>query len=527
MTQPANHLYWGDTHHNIFVAPYRDIDVGRVCATARDHLDFMTMAYYTPELAPYKPGLNPEGKTGFRTERWKPQDRLDRQWAMVTEATRTHNDEGRFVLFPGYEWQGNSTSGDHNVVYRSEGPPIYRVDTLAELYECLRREDAIAIPHHTAYLPGMRGKDWSVHDERLSPFSEVYSVHGCSETDEGWVGMWHNHHMGPPVYEGTYSAALRRGLHVGAICSGDSFGYESLSGTYGQGLMGVYASELTRQALWDAFRARRVYGVTGDRIALEFSVGGVAMGACATLSGAREIRVGVRGLDAIDRIEILRDERVIHTHCHQGTWEPPRAGSGGRFLLRLEAGWGPTEQELEVGEHRWEGCLRLSQGRFIRSVPCWVTHGQAPVVLGRDTAAFSMTTRPGQVRQAWQNANVFECEADPGSTVSVQLNGMEWCGTVAEMMTGSRVMWFRDECVKTLRGLRGLSPEECPRDDPYYQLAYKARIHRVQPECAYTATCTIVDDEPVAGETCYRVRVEQRNGQRAWSSPVWVASQPA
>ncbi|MCK4374849.1 MAG: hypothetical protein KAX19_05945, partial [Candidatus Brocadiae bacterium] len=25
------------------------------------------------------------------------------------------------------------------------------------------------------------------------------------------------------------------------------------------------------------------------------------------------------------------------------------------------------------------------------------------------------------------------------------------------------------------------------------------------------------------GEVHYRVRVEQRNGQRAWSSPIWVA----
>jgi hypothetical protein len=30
------------------------------------------------------------------------------------------------------------------------------------------------------------------------------------------------------------------------------------------------------------------------------------------------------------------------------------------------------------------------------------------------------------------------------------------------------------------------------------------------------------DDEPLDRETNYRVRVEQRNGQRAWSSPIWV-----
>ena len=125
----------------------------------------MTFAYYTPYHSPYRPERNPPGKRGFRLEAWKPAERIEREWAQVQLASRGHTEEGAFVVFPGYEWQGNSTSCDHNVVYRAEGSPVYRVDTLAELYACLRRHDAIAIPHHTAYRVGMRGKDWSVHDE--------------------------------------------------------------------------------------------------------------------------------------------------------------------------------------------------------------------------------------------------------------------------------------------------------------------------------------------------------------------------
>ena len=38
----------------------------------------------------------------------------------------------------------------------------------------------------------------------------------------------------------------------------------------------------------------------------------------------------------------------------------------------------------------------------------------------------------------------------------------------------------------------------------------------------YTDFEAMLDEEPLDAEANYRVRVEQRNGQRAWSSPVWV-----
>jgi hypothetical protein len=53
-------------------------------------------------------------------------------------------------------------------------------------------------------------------------------------------------------------------------------------------------------------------------------------------------------------------------------------------------------------------------------------------------------------------------------------------------------------------------------------MAYKAKLHRAVPEAGFTAEYGLEDDEPFDGEIHYRVRVEQRNGQRAWSSPIWV-----
>jgi hypothetical protein len=71
--------------------------------------------------------------------------------------------------------------------------------------------------------------------------------------------------------------------------------------------------------------------------------------------------------------------------------------------------------------------------------------------------------------------------------------------------------------------LTGIDPLTLERQDPlFFHMAFKAKLHRAIPEAGYTARLMFVDDEPLQRETHYRIRVEQRNGQRAWSSPIWV-----
>jgi len=370
MNRESLNIYWGDAHHNLYVFSDGDrVDMERVCREARRHLDFLPLAYYTPLSVPFRPENNPPGKAGIRLESWKDPRRIEKEWAEIQEASKAFNDDGSFVTFPGYEWQGDGTSGDHNVICRREGASVCRAARIADLYGSLRGQDAYAIPHHTAYRAGHRGRDWSVCDEALSPFSEIYSLHGCSETDEEWIGLRSNPRMGPALGGGTYQDALDRGLHLGAICSGDNFGAAVLSGRYGNGLMACLAPELTRRSLWESFGDRRVYGVTGDRIELDFSVNGRPMGSLIESGRSRRIRVQVVGQDAIDRIEILRNGRVLATHCHQGTWSAPRPGRVSRFKLRFEAGWGPSYDRIEVPDRHWRGEMELSDGRFTGTSP--------------------------------------------------------------------------------------------------------------------------------------------------------------
>ena len=537
----AYKIFWGDTHHNSYTSLRQDPPIAEVLACASRHLDFYTGAYYTPtmESQPMLPGcaevalprleghaseqapVPPDDWKGIKTERTKDAGRIAREWKEFEAAIAAHHAPNRFVTFPGYEWQGDGTWGDHNVIHKREGLPVHLVKTLPELYERLRGQDAWAIPHHTAYLPGIRAPRWEHCDERLSPFAEIYSLHGCSETDEEWIGLRRNSHMGPAVAGGTYQDALDRGLHLGAIASTDN--WKNMPGSWNQGLMACLATDLTRDALWDAFQNRRVYAVTGDRIELDFTCNGEPMGSILKSSPVRKLHVEVRGQDAIDRIEILRDGRVVATHCHQGTWTMPPDGTPTRFKLRLESGWGPRVGELPFLTHPWDVDASLSQGRFTGWSPCWVTRQTDVPRLDGSHAAFSQSSSQAAIMAGPQNATVLEFESLPEAEMRLSLNGKTVRDTVRSLAQGSRLLWYREECLAMLREMTGLSPEALERQDPmFYHYAFKAKLHRVIPEAGFAACFDFTDTCKLPDKAHYRVRVEQRNGQRAWSSPIWL-----
>jgi hypothetical protein len=55
----------------------------------------------------------------------------------------------------------------------------------------------------------------------------------------------------------------------------------------------------------------------------------------------------------------------------------------------------------------------------------------------------------------------------------------------------------------------------------------KFKVHQGWPTDQLTVDLACDDDPPAAGTArtdCYYVRLIQHNGQRAWSSPIWVES---
>lgn len=504
-------LFWGDTHLNIHENQLDRLD--DTLAFGREMLDFLPMAYY-----PYR--YSYMGK--MKLEDWIEAEKLAPQWKTICDFIARVNRPDEFVTFPGFEWHGDGSHGDHNVFFLADHPPLFRSADLPELYADIRKSGlkAMAIPHHIAYLPGIRSKDWSVQDDELSPFAEIYSEHGCSESDEEWIGLRKNRNMGPGVSGGSMQDGLDRGCKVGIICSSDA--HETLPGVYGKGTMACWSKELTRESLWDAFANRRVYGVTGDKIELEFSVESAPMGSIIRRKGTVRIAVAVRCTDALDRIELLRNNRVIATHCHQGTWETPADGIV-RCKLRIEAGWNTHPQLIpDQPPRKWNCSIRLDGGTVIGEEKCWKTLGQRVGKTGSANCDFGFTTMQALGGGVHTEATVFEIEARPADRIELDIDGKAMAMTLAEAMRGSRIVHWTAENAEVVRRVMEADPAKLPRPDWLYFMGPKAKIHRAIPQAGLSAVMEHADANPPGGTNHYRVRVTQRNRHVAWSSPVWV-----
>src|SRR5690606_22309209 len=86
----------------------------------------------------------------------------------------------------------------------------------------------------------------------------------------------------------------------------------------GGGLTGIYATELTPDAILEAYRARRVFATTGSRTAVEARAGGVLMGQDSRAGRNVTLSVIVQGARPIRRATLLRDGENLKVFTAQG-----------------------------------------------------------------------------------------------------------------------------------------------------------------------------------------------------------------
>ncbi len=505
-------IYFGDAHMNIHTGPMM-AQAEDIFREARGHLDFFPVAYY-----PFKFYTMPQG---LRVESIGHRPEYDAEWQRILELCREFSEEGRFVCFPGYEWHGDRIRyGDHNVYYKHSGP-LSAAQTLPQLYQVLREHEGIAIPHHTAYQPGQRGKDWDFHDDELSPCAEIFSSHGSSEGCGTPYSLYKNSSMGPRTSGGSVQDGLARGYRLGIICSGDNHG--DFPGVWGNGLAAICAPELSRDALWRAIRERRVYGVTGDRILLSFSCNGAPMGSVIPRQRPLRFAVSVVCWDELDRIELLRNNRVFATHCHQGTWQAPEEGRV-RLRLRVECGWGPAQRYgYHPTLHRFQGEVTIGEGRIVRALGCFTMPGQRIAPPSERACRFSLASIRERNFTPTQ-ALLLELDMPLDAPICLDVNGKREQFTAREALSRGRIVAFVEEAQARAKEVFGLNPEdiENPRDS-FWHNAHKIKIHRAVPESAYCKTVEFVDDDPPQGWSWYYLRISQVNGQMAWSSPIFVS----
>ena len=304
-------------------------------------------------------------------------------WSWLNELSAEFNEDGRFVVFPGYEWSGNTgLGGDRNVLYMDEGRQIHRsshalvddlsdVDTdsnsAADLFEDLKGEDCIVFAH----IGGRYADIKMAHDVRLESSVEVHSAWGTFE----WL-----------IHD-----AFEQGYRVGIVSNSDghkgrpgaSHPGSTKFGSYG-GLTCVLAPAFTRAGLMEALRKRHHYGTTGSRVVLDtravfdspaerFSedpnlgdatsemVGESMMGDILR-SGDGEVtfRIDVHGPSPIERIDIRNGLETVEV------FRPYEEADLGRRIRIL---WEGSEYRGRGRETIWDGHAELAGNTFEKLAP--------------------------------------------------------------------------------------------------------------------------------------------------------------
>ncbi|WDC84257.1 hypothetical protein PL321_18925 [Caloramator sp. mosi_1] len=193
-------IYWTDFHSNIHSKDL--VNINEWYKFAKEMLDFWAPVYY-----PYFINKN---ENGFNYEDTLDSKVYKRDWELIREFCKNNSEE--FILYMGYEWQGDGQDGDHNVFYRNLDEEIKMPLTYEELCRQLPLKNAVAIPHHPGYKSGHRGKNWDNNNELISPVVEIYSSHGCSESSDCNIPLNVHIHMGPRSEDGTVLYALKKEL---------------------------------------------------------------------------------------------------------------------------------------------------------------------------------------------------------------------------------------------------------------------------------------------------------------------------
>lgn len=472
-------LYWGELHTHTFCGDSSFGAIEDAAEIARTHLDFW---------APGEHYNLPGGE--------KRHPMFD--WERISRVVAESNDPGRFVTFPGFEFAREE--GDYNLYLCQPISTLPEIKDYPDLFAFARREGAIVIPHHLGYKVGCRGMRWDWFDPSIMPLVEMFSMHGSSEDDRGDFPMdlpW----MGPRETGGTVLKGLMQGHVFGLIASSD--GHNAYPGSYKMGLVAVYAEELTRESLWNALRARRTYAVTGDRILLDFRINGHLMGEICPFSQERSLSVWVEGLDALDKIEIIKNGHILLREHASLDRNYPLEGEG-KFRIRLEWGWGPGEP------FEWRGSLKLKGGEILSTSPCFGAPGPNEI-LSRTRNVVNWTSvtvgnsifdwKTGRYAREGTNSIVLTIRGDGNTLLVLKLNDRTFSCSLAELMSGSRVELM---------------------EGPFDQ---KVKFHELIAESQYCKSLEIADTYGGSRQRdFYYLRLTQANGQMAWSSPIWVES---
>ena len=394
------------------------------------------------------------------------------------------HEPGKFITFHGYEWSGNTRAGgDHNVYYFDDGPLRRSSHTEVEdksdadtdcypvnrLYEAnAGRDDVLITPHI-----GGRRASLEYHDPELEPAIEIASQWGRFE----WFAR----------------EALERGMKVGFIGGSDDHsgrpGWSAPTlahhGVRG-GLTAYLAADLTREAIWDALRSRRVYGTSGPRILLDVTVNGQPMGSELISNEAPVIKVAVIGAGPLDTVELRRGQETIHTESllpEPGPTEP----------IRVRFAWRGARNRDRSRNLNWTGGVTVTGGSILSAMNHAVDSPLDGVYYQDAERALWKSHTCGD----WDGV-ILDLDGDADTRLRFAAPTMSFDLTLGVLAAGS---------------VRHTGP----------LLEQQVLVQRISSvEGLRNTAFTVADADCAPGMNPYWIWVTQADGELAWSSPIFV-----
>ncbi|MDW7657221.1 MAG: PHP domain-containing protein, partial [Bacillota bacterium] len=274
-------LYWADTHTHSVFSPDAEGEPDEIINFGRSVAGLDIMAIVDNDFYPF---------FGLTTLKWQIHLALADKYTC----------EGAFVLFPGYEYtyHDRQLTPDFNhryVLYpRGNGHLYKRTDaasnTIEGLMQLLEASGAMPVAHHTTWELGK-----SVIDRHV----EVCSSWRVCKEESDFIDK-----------------RLQRGDRFSFIGSSDT--HRAVPGL-GGALTGIYARELTPEAIFDAYRSHRVIATQGNRTVIDLRVAGLFIGQAGSVQGDIPIHLTVLADSSIDYVSLIRDGDEIKRFTGQST----------------------------------------------------------------------------------------------------------------------------------------------------------------------------------------------------------------
>lgn len=250
------HAYFGDLHNHTLISDGSGSpEYAYEYARDRAHFDFFG-------VSDHDWGIN------------------DSTWALIQQAADKFNLDGRYVTFRGFEWSSSAYGhvtvvGSESYCHSGDTEPLTGTFTLFSNW--LEEQDGFAFFNH----PGRQYRA-TEFDHFLSAPAEAMVGMELWNKGSAFVTYYYNEgYVTDDNNRGFFDESLLNGWKVGAAGGGDN--HSASWGTAVDSRIGVLATELTRDSLTAAFRARRFYTTLDKNIILSFTADSSEMGS--TVSG--------------------------------------------------------------------------------------------------------------------------------------------------------------------------------------------------------------------------------------------------